>query len=207
MISCILPVVALATLYYRPLQYYTTPNFLLVTSNDRFSSKPDSINLTFLYSGILILSVGRWHRILVSLTWLNRPVYCYSNSDPSLFVLTLACSGLKNAHPFLVVQSLFSRSACTERLVLECLCSSFRPAVRPVIPHNCSVTDYIHSWLELSRMIAHLSCSKGVKHSDFALPRYHAALVDTYRRFGTSYQRSILTLADGTVGLFRNVGS
>ena len=56
-------------------------------------------------------------------------------------------------------------------------------------------------------MIAHLSCSKEVKHSDFALLRYNAAVVDTYRRFGTSYQMSALTLADGTVGLFRNVGS
>jgi hypothetical protein len=138
-----------------------------VTSNDRFSSKPDSINLTFLYRGILILSVGRWHRILVGLTWLNGPVYCYSNSNPSLFVLILACSGLKNAHPFLVVQGLFSRSACTERLVLEFSCSAFRPAVQPItsciIPHNSSITDNIHSWLEVSRMIAHLSCSKGNK--------------------------------------------
>jgi hypothetical protein len=128
------------------------------------------MNLTFLYRGILILSMGRLHRILIGLTWLNRPIYCYSSSDPGLFVLTLACSYLKNAHPFLVVQGLISRSACTKRLVSEFLCSAFRPAVQPVtpriVPHNSSITGNINSWLEVSRIIAHFSYFKGKRYSD-----------------------------------------
>jgi hypothetical protein len=210
-ISCILQWWLLASRYYRPLPYYTTPNFLPVTSNDLFSSKPDGINLTFLYRSILILWVGRCHRILVGLTWLNRPVYCYTSSDTSHRVLILDCACFKNAHPFLVVQGLFSRSACTERLVLEFPCSTFRPSVQPVtsciIPCNSSNTDYVHSSLELSRMIVHMSCFKGeetVWLSTFVLLRCHAAFVGTYRRFGTSYQGSSLTLADGTDGLSRN---
>jgi hypothetical protein len=148
------------------------------------------MNLTFLYRGILILSMGRWHRILVGLTWLNRPIYCYSSSDPSLFVLTLACSGLKNAHPFLVVQGLISRSACTERLVLEFLYSAFRSSVQPVTsrigPHNSSITDNIHSWLQVSRIIAHFSSLKGrhflmINICSSEMPRSVGWYISTFR--------------------------